>query len=340
MRKPHGAGGTLIRRITVLGAAVGLVATALAACGSSSDDSGSGKTVKLGMVTQLSVQPYFVTEADGAKEQAKKLGVQLQVVDTGLDNSKVISQTKTLITSGVQGVAVVPSNTDVGPRLSTMAKQNDVHLVASDSPLKDSSGKALPFVGLDNKQSGVQVGQIAARIYGGLKWPAADTYFADVEAPFQACLERTNAEYQVFRAAHPDVPANHVVKVPYDGLANKAQDAMRATITAHPQAKHWVIASCNDAGVVGALRALRDKNVPVANTLGVGLGGDQACQAYTQAYVKDGMRASTWLNPKAIGAGDVKVLYQMVVQKKTPPAVTYIPTPEINAKNYQQIMPC
>jgi L-arabinose transport system substrate-binding protein len=215
-----------------------------------------------------------------------------------------------------------------------------VGLVASDSPLKDSSGAAVPFVGLDNKQSGTQVGQIAARLYGGLRWPAAQTWFADVEAPFQACLDRTNAEYQVFRRAHPELPANHVVKVPYNGLANKASDAMRATITAHPQAKYWVIASCNDAGVVGALRALRDKAVPVANVLGVGLGGDQACQAYTQSYISAGLRASTYLNPKAIGAGDIKVLYQIVVQKKTPPKVTYIPTPEINKQNYRTTMAC
>lgn len=331
----------LARRITALLAAAGLAAAGLTACGSGGGSgSGSGGKVKLGMVTQLSVQPYFVTEADGAKAEAKKLGVDLQVVDFGMDSGKVISQTKTLITSGVQGIAVVPANTDVGPRLAAMTKQHDVSLVASDSPLKDSSGASLPFVGLDNKQSGVQVGQIAARIYGQLKWPAADTYFADVEAPMQACLQRTNAEYQVFRQAHPDVPASHVVKVPYDGLANKASDSMRATITAHPQAKHWVIASCNDAGVVGALRALRDKNFPVANALGVGLGGDQACQAYTQAYIKDGLRASTYLNPKKIGEGDVKVLYEMVVKHKTPPQHTYVPTPEINAKNYKTIMPC
>jgi L-arabinose transport system substrate-binding protein len=234
----------------------------------------------------------------------------------------------------------VPSNTDIGPRVATLTKRADIPLVASDSPLKDSSGKALPFVGMDNKQAGVQVGKIAARIYGQLGWSGADTYFADVEAPFQACLERTNAEYQVFRSAHPDLPADHVVKVPYNGLANKASDAMRATITAHPQAKHWVLASCNDAGVVGALRALRDKNFPVQNVLGVGLGGDQACQAFTTAYVKDGMRASTYLNPKAIGAGDVRLLYEMVVQKKKVPAHTYIPTPEINADNYQKTMPC
>lgn len=336
MRKPSPALG---RRITVLVAAAGLAAGGLTACGGSDSGSSGGK-VKLGMVSQLSVQPYFVTEADGAKAEAKKLGVDLQVVDFGMDSGKVISQTRTLITSGVQGIAVVPANTDVGPRLAALTDQHDVSLVASDSPLKDSSGKAVPFVGLNNKQSGVQVGKIAARIFGDTGWSGADTYFADVEAPMQACLERTNAEYRVFRKAHPDLPADHVVRVPYDGLANKASDSMRATITAHPKAKHWVIASCNDAGVVGALRALRDKNFPVENVLGVGLGGDQACQAYKQKYIKDGLRASTYLNPKKIGAGDVKVLYQMVVKHKTPPQHTYVPTPEVNAKNYQKIMPC
>jgi len=233
--------------------------------------------VTFGYVTQLSIAPYFVQEANGAKAEAKKLGVGIKVVDSGRVSSSVISLTQTLITTGVKGVAIVPGDTAIGPRVTALTSRAHIPLVASDSPLKDASGKPVPFVGMNNAQAGVQVGKIAARIYNKLGWSASDTGFADVEVDLQACLLRTNAEVAWFKKLVPSFSSSNVVKVPYDGGATKAQDSMNATITAHPEIKHWVIASCNDDGVVGAIRALQTKGFPVGNILGVGLGGNLAC---------------------------------------------------------------
>jgi L-arabinose transport system substrate-binding protein len=336
------------RRVRWSGAALGAVALCLgaAACGSddSSDSSGGGSAAKertkLGLITQLSVAPYFVQEADGAKAEAKRLGVDLDVVDSARENTQVISLTQTMITSGVKGLAIVPGNTDIGPRVASATKRADVALIASDSPLKAADGTPVPFVGLNNEQSGVQVGEILARIYKEEGWSAADTYYANVEVPLQACLLRTNAAVDTFRKANADFAADHVVKVPYDGAATKANDSMRATITAHSNAKHWVITSCNDDGVVGALRALQNKKFPVGDVIGVGLGGNLACSAFKTPYVSEGMRATTWNDPAAIGATVVKRLHETVVEKKQVPAETFVRTPEVNAKNYADEIDC
>lgn len=301
----------------------------------------SKSKVTFGYVTQLSVAPYFVQEANGAKAEAKKLGVGIQVVDSGRVSSKVLSLTQTLITTGVKGVAIVPGDTAIGPRLSAITSAAHVPLVASDSPLKDAKGKPVPFVGMNNAQAGVQVGKIAGRIYKQLGWSASDTGFADVEVDLQACLLRTNAEVTAFRRLVPSFSSSNVVKVPYDGGATKAQDSMNATITAHPEIKHWVIASCNDDGVVGAARALQTKGFPVGNILGVGLGGNLACSTYKTPYLKQAMRATTWNDPGVLGATSIKLLYEMVVQhKKHIPAITYVATPEVNSTNYSKLINC
>lgn len=318
-------------------------ATAVLACGGSTACGTSGAddgVVKLGLITQLSSAPYFVAEANAATARAKQLGVELQVVDAGVDSAKVVNLTRTLITSGVDALTIVPSETAIGPRLSMMAEQAGIPLVAADSPLQDSNGNAAPFVGLNNSQAGEQVGTILSRIHGGLGWSPEDSYLGVVEAPMPACLRRTNAAYQTFLRDHPSFPDSHVVRIPYDGLASKASDSMRTTITAHPEAKHWLMVSCNDAGVVGALRALQNKNFPVRDVLGVGLGGELACQAFRTPYVRDGMRASTYLNPKAIGSAVVDRMHHAVVGKTDPPANTYIPTPEVNAGNYHDKVTC
>jgi L-arabinose transport system substrate-binding protein len=335
--------GAKRRRLVAAALAVVALGPFATSCGSDDDsgDGGSaGEKAKFGLITQLSVHPYFVEEANGARAEARRLGVDLQVVDSGLESAKVISLTRTLITSEVDGLAIVPSNTEIGPRVTSLAERADIPLVASDSPLEDAGGKAVPFVGLDNEESGVQVGEIVARIYGEEGWSPENTYYANVEAPFQACLQRTNAAVETFRKANPDFPEDHVIKVPYDSTSKKANDAMRATLTANPDAEHWLISACNDDGVDGALRALQNKGFPVGNVIGVGLGANLACQVFTKPYLSEGMRASTYLDPTAIGGGVVKRLYQLGVEEKDVPANTYIPTPEVNADNYQDKIDC
>ena len=182
--------------------------TALAGCSSSggSGTSAGGKPSKpkFGLITQLSVGSYFVTEANGAKAEAAKLGVDLSVVDSGQDPQKDVTLAQSLVTDGVKAITVVPSNTDIGPRVFRVTDAAKIPLVASDSPLADANGKQAPFIGLDNTGSGEQVGKIMAQLYAQKGWSAADTYFADVEAPtLQVCLLRTNAQVAIFTQANP-----------------------------------------------------------------------------------------------------------------------------------------
>jgi len=293
----------------------------------------------VGFITQLSQNQYFVDEAAGAQKVADELGAKLIVVDAGLDSDKVMSLASSLATQGAKALVVVPSNTDVGPALSDIAASNGMVLVASDSPLQDSAGKPVPFVGLDNAGSGHQVGEIMVREFAKEGWPLKDTFFANVEAPFQACLDRTDTAVKVFEDANPEWPTANVIKVPYKGLVAEGDDAMRATLTAHPEAKYWLIASCNDEGVVGALQALESRDFPVENVLGVGLGATKSCLAFTTDYIKNGFRASTNLDPSAIGGGAVRVAVDLVNGKTVPPT-TFVPTPELTIDNFQSQLHC
>lgn len=319
--------------------------TALAAC-SSSGNSGAGGSrpggkVKFGLITQLSVGTYFVTEANGAKAEAKKLGVDLQVVDSGQNPQKDVTLTQSLITNGVDAVGVVPSNTEIGPRVFRLTDKAKIPLVASDSPLADASGKQAPFVGLDNTGSGKQVGNIMAKLYKEKGWSPADTYYADIEAPtLQVCMLRTNAEVSVFRKANPSFLSSHVVKVPYDGTPGKATDSMRTAITAHPQAKHWLVSSCNDDGVVGAAKALQGKAFDASNVLGVGLGGDLACQIYTTDYLTTAIPTTTYLDAARIGSTVVQTMHNIVVKKKKITGNVFVPTPQIGKANYAKYAGC
>lgn len=341
MRVAQRLSGHRTRRSALI-AITAVAATVLASCSSSGGSSAghNGKT-KFGLITQLSVGSYFVTEANGAKAEAKKLGVNLSVVDSGQDPQKDVTLSKTLITNGVQAIAVVPSNTDIGPRVFRLTDAAKIPLIASDSPLASSSGKKAPFIGLDNTGSGVQVGQILAKLYKQKGWSPSDTYYADIEAPtLQVCLLRTNAEANVFTKANPSFLSGHVLKIPYDGTPGKATDSMRTAITAHPGAKHWLMTSCNDDGVVGAAKALQGTGFSASNALGIGLGGDLACQIYTTSYLTTSIPTTTYLDAARIGSTVVQTMYNIVVKKKNVTGNVYVPTPQITKSDYAQHAGC
>lgn len=305
---------------------------------SESDEDPDGQEGFIGLITQLSEQEYFVDSAQGAEEAAERLGIELDVADFGQDQDRLLGLVDSFATQGADGVIIVPSNTDIGPAAIDIADAADMFVVASDSPLANDEGEPVPFVGLNNTEAGEQVGEILTRIFTELDWPIEGTYFAQVEAPFQVCLERTDAALDVFTETH-DLPESNVVKVPYEGLVDQADDSMRAALTANPEAERWLIAACNDAGVVGALQALEVRDFPVEDVLGVGLGGEQSCLAFSTPYLDEGMRASTHLNPAAIGAGTVEVAYELL-QGNEVEATRFVETPELNIDNFEDLLDC
>lgn len=342
-----------------------LLAFSLAACGSS--DSGAeatdtatetatetaaasasaqaaeaaGETPVLGFVTQTSADPYFVAVAEGAKKRAEELGVELIVGDTGRDAAETLSTTQTILTAGVQGIAVEPNTTDIGPRLFKMVNEAGVPLISNGTPVIDTDGTQAPHVGLPDAEAGAEVGTLLAEQFKARGWDPADTIYANVEASsVPVCMLRTNAAVEAFLAAVPDFPAENVIKVPYDGSTGKATDSARAVLTANPDAKYWLATSCNDNGVVGLAKAVQGNGGSSDTVIGIGLGGNLACQVYTDEFLSVAMPQSTYLDAQKIGATVIDKLYKLAVEKQEVPEFTPDPTVVISAGDYSQSVTC
>src|SRR5690349_8802020 len=107
------------------GLLLGLVAVVAAGCssGKTSSANSGGKTKKSGTITiaylqKQGDQQYFVDEANGAKEEAAKLGhVKINVVDLGTDSNKAISAMTTEVGQKVDGIAIVVPDQKIGPQV-------------------------------------------------------------------------------------------------------------------------------------------------------------------------------------------------------------------------------
>lgn len=308
-----------------------------AAGGSSSAAStsggGGGGSIKLAFLPSFQ-DPYFVQEAKGAQDEAKKLGVDLVVQNANGSDSTAVNNLQTLITTGgVKGVLIAVPDQQIGTTVVNTARKAKLPLVATDNQLPGA-----PFVGFKWADIGTQAGMTAAQLFTSAKWDASTTTAVSVELQtLQTCNDRTSAQTTAFLAGAPGFPKDNVVHLPYDGSQSKALTAMSTVKTAHPATKHWVVWSCNDDGIVGAIQALTSAGVPAANIIGVGLNGNLACPQWkagkTQSY-----RQAVFTDPARTGALGIQELYANITTGKAIPDSNTIGGVPVNPSNYQQLM--
>lgn len=293
------------------------------------------------LITINGSQSFFVDQADGARAEAAKLGANIRVFNVNSSSAATISDVQTAIAQGAAGLIVAPPSNSLGPRIVSLAKAAHIPVLAIDNNFDGPNRKPVPLVGLNAPVVGKNTGLLLSNLYKTSHWSAASTYYLSVELPgLQTCTLRTNAEKAEFLKADARFPKSHIIVVPYDGTAEKALSAVGPVAVSHPQVKHWLIASCNDDGVVGAGKGLIQSHVSVSNIRGVGLGGDLACTAWGKGAAPSGMLASNYFAPQTFGGDAVKVLYNNVVHHKAMPANVYVRIVDITPKTYKHYVKC
>jgi L-arabinose transport system substrate-binding protein len=85
-----------------------------------------------------------------------------------------------------------------------------------------------------------------------------------------------------------------------------------------------MIVSCNDDGVLGAVRALEQAGYQEDSMIGVGINGQLACEEFKKPKAT-GFKGSIFVNSAVHGATAVRLLKEYVSEKKPIPARTIIP---------------
>jgi L-arabinose transport system substrate-binding protein len=317
------------------------MAAGLSACGSSNSSgssSGSGSTkkpLKIAYIQKQGDQQYFVDEANGAKQQASRLGgVDVQVQNVSLDSNAAITAMNTAIAQGVDGIAIVVPDQKIGPQVIDLAKQAKTPLVASDDPIKSGTGQAGPFVGFDSLQMGQKVGAEASKLYKAAGWTASDTALLTVyKQDLSDCQLRDQGAQQAFKQAGGD--GVKVIKLGTDNSNPDAQSRTGAIVTAHRDIKHWVVVGCNDESETGAVTALANAGFNADSVIGVGLGAYLTCKDW-KAGKKTGNKAALYISGHGVGADAIKVLVDAAWNKTPLPGKTVAPTQIVDASNWQR----
>ena len=335
------------QRTAALVLAVALGGAGLAACSSggtassgTSQPGGGGKktgSITLAYLQKQGDQQYFVDEANGAKQEAAKLGnVKVDVVDLGTDSNKAISAVNTEVAQQVDGIIIVVPDQKIGPEVIDAANGAGIPIIASDDPIESGSGKPAPFVGFDSEQMGLSVGKKAGELFKQYGWSASDTA---IMAAYQQDLSDCQLREQGEEAGFQQTAGTKlkIVKLGTDNSTVDAQNKAAAALTANPGVKHWVVWGCNDESETGVVTALQNGHISASDIAGVGLGAYLDCKDW-KAGVQSGNKAALYIGGADVGASAVKVMVNFLRNNDQLPPKTIAKTTMVGPDNWQSVM--
>jgi L-arabinose transport system substrate-binding protein len=287
--------------------------------------------VKLGYINKMGDHPWFVAEVAGAKAEAAKQGASISTQDVQFNADLTLTTLDTMIGDGIKGIAIVVPDRALGPVVAEKSQKAGVKLIAVDDDIKGPGDTPVPYIGMNAQDIGVQVGREEARLYRELGWDKfKDVRLGAIEDhKADTCMRRTAGAETAFLAAVPGFDKSRIVRIPYDNTMASAIDAVTTTLTANPDAQHWVFYSCNDDGVLGAVRATENQSLKPDQVIGVGIDGSRSCSIFG-AGQQSGFRGTMYIDSRKEGETAVALLTAAVKSGTPLPMVTYVSADLVN----------
>lgn len=149
-------------KFTLASASAALLVVGLVGCNrTSTADNGAAAPVKVTLSLSTLNNPFFVEVRDGAKAEAKKLGVQLDILDAQNDSATQANQLATAASNNSKAVIVNAVDSDAaGPAVTALNKSN-IPVIAVDRTVNNA--KLTSFVASDNVAGGEQAAELLAK---------------------------------------------------------------------------------------------------------------------------------------------------------------------------------
>ena len=227
-------------------------------------------------------EPFFVVMTRELKDEAKKLNVDVTVVDGQANSAKQTADVENALVQGVKGIIIAPTDVKaLTPAVNEVIKAG-VPIVTVDRYIEGAS-KAVPHVGADNVAGGRgMVGWVVKNYPGGAK-----IVLLTGQPGSSSAIDRTKGVHQGV------TKAGAKYKIVVEQTANWARDqgltVTQNILTSLGKNRPDVIIAENDDMALGAIEALRESG---ADKDGVKVMGFDAVPDALKK-VRDGSLAST-----------------------------------------------
>ena len=308
-------------------------------CGEKSSRSTTSDKIKIGFLVKQPEELWFRNEWKFAQQCADKYGFELKTIGTP-DGEKVLSAIDNLAAQGAQGFVICTPNVKLGPSIVAKAKANNMKVFSIDDEFIGSDGKPMadvPYMGISGRDIGRMVGKGLYDEFKKRGWDIKDTAAVGITYDeLDTARDRTEGSIEALVAAgFPRdkiyTSAERTTDIP------GANDAGNIVLTQHPKVKKWLVFSVNDEGVLGAVRAMEQVNIPAANVIGIGIGGS-SCVVEFQKKKETGFYATALISPKEHGYNSTEQLYKWIKYGTKPPLRVLTGAVLINRQTYVKVM--
>ncbi|WP_333651897.1 arabinose ABC transporter substrate-binding protein [Lacrimispora sp.] len=285
-------------------------------------------------------QTWFIDEGAAAQAVVEEQGDEFIYVDAKMNPEEYLKAIDNAIANKAKGIVTCIPDQTMSQAVVDKCKEAGIPIVAADDALQTDAGdKIAPWVGINAYVIGEANGQWLADYANennlaedpecGLLIMTMDTV--------SSCVPRAEGEYDKFTEVSPGFAKERIFKADYDGTTEKGNVAATSVITAHPEIKKWLITGANEEGTIGAVRALESAGLDKDGCV-VGLGGYLAKDEWNNKGA-DGtsMKAAAYFSSDSVGAGSVKVLYDVIAGKEVP-METAVDAVIVTPENYKEVM--
>lgn len=262
----------------------------------------SGGEILIGLVTKTEVNPYFVKLRQEATAEAEKHGAKLlaRFGKFDGDNEGQVAAIENLISAGVKGILITPSNSTGVLGAIKKARDKGILVIALDTAT-DPADAVDATLGTDNFEAGVLQGQYAREALGN---KAPKLAMLDGTPGSTVDTQRHDGFLKGFGIKEGD-PAI-VGKQNTHGALGEGRTAMEQLLAAHPDIN--VVYTINEPVAAGAYAAIatagKQKDIVLTSIDGGRLGVQ---------YVIDGRIAATVMQfPKTMATRGVDYVIDFV----------------------------
>lgn len=279
-----------VLKLLVVGLCIGMMSTVAFAKG------------KVGLVISTLNNPFFVDLKEGAQDEAKKLDMELIVLDSQNDPAKELSNVEDLIVRGVDVILINPTDSDAVYRAVRSANRSEVPVVTLDRGA--NRGEVVTHIASDNTAGGKMAGEFILEKLG------KDAKVVELEGiPGTTAARDRGKGFNEVAKGNLDVVARQAA----DFDRTKGLNVMENMIQAQPKIDG--VFAHNDEMALGALKAIgSNKNILIV--------GFDATDDAIESVKNGGLAATVAQQPKMIGSEGVMTADKIIKGEETP---KYIP---------------
>ncbi|MCB0911414.1 MAG: sugar ABC transporter substrate-binding protein [Propionibacteriaceae bacterium] len=289
--------GLKVAAIVLASASVFTACSSSTTPGTSASGGGAAKTLKIGVTFPI-LDQFLQKVADAITEEAKAKGVEVNIQAADEKTDVQLSQVETFVSQGVDGIIVIPVDTDAAGPITAAAQGAGIPLVyVNRKPSDLPSG--VPYVGSDSLYAGTVEMEQLAKLAGG----KGNVAILQGDPANEAAILRTKGCEDV-------VAKNPGMKIVKTQAGNWYRDKGLSITEDWLQSGTEINMICanNDEMALGAIQALKAKNMAGGKVL---VGGVDATADALAAMKAGDLQVTVFQDAAGQGKGGVDAVVDL-----------------------------